>query len=148
MGGGMIGVGVGLIGLALCALLLAATRAPDLDSDTETRLEPIDQRVPRVADARRPLLPTDLRPEFRPLIVPDCAANEPVTHQEMGPKRGAGLSRARIDLVNRFTAEAHGPPPRAAMRFWIGGEWVEMASSEPGEPPRPAGTTAPRADTA
>jgi hypothetical protein len=36
-----------------------------------------------------------------------------------------------MDLVNRYLAEAHGPPPRSPLRFWIGGEWVEVASPEP-----------------
>jgi hypothetical protein len=35
-----------------------------------------------------------------------------------------------MDLVNRYLAEAHGPPPRSPLRFWIGGEWVEVASPE------------------
>jgi hypothetical protein len=51
--------------------------------------------------------------------------------ERLGAGRVAGLSRARIDLVNDYLAEAHGPAPRAPLRLWAGGEWVEMASPEP-----------------
>jgi hypothetical protein len=54
-----------------------------------------------------------------------------VATYRVGGNRDTGLNRARIDLVNRYLAEAHGPPPRAPLRFWIGGEWVEIASPEP-----------------
>ena len=42
-----------------------------------------------------------------------------------------------MDLVNRYLVEAHGPPPRSPLRFWIGGEWVEIDSPQP-EPLRQA----------
>jgi hypothetical protein len=63
--------------------------------------------------------------------------------REMGSKEGGGLSRVRMDLVNRYLADAHGPPPRAPLRFWIGGEWVEVASSEAERRPEVGPTLAP-----
>ena len=42
-----------------------------------------------------------------------------------------GLRSASLDLVSRYVAEAHGPPPRSPLRFWVGGEWVERPSPEP-----------------
>jgi hypothetical protein len=41
-----------------------------------------------------------------------------------------------MDLVNRYLADAHGPPPRAPLRFWIGGEWVDVTSPEPERRPQ------------
>jgi hypothetical protein len=43
----------------------------------------------------------------------------------------AGLSGSHLDVVGRYLAEAQGPPPRAPLRFWIDGQWVEMSPPEP-----------------
>jgi hypothetical protein len=42
-----------------------------------------------------------------------------------------GLSVLRLDLVGRYVAAAAGPPPRVPLRFWTGGEWVEVSPAEP-----------------
>jgi hypothetical protein len=42
-----------------------------------------------------------------------------------------GLSVVHLDLVGRYVAAAAGPPPRVPLRFWSGGEWVEVSSPEP-----------------
>jgi hypothetical protein len=42
-----------------------------------------------------------------------------------------GLGVVHLDLVGRYVAAAAGLPPRTPLRFWIGGEWVEIASPEP-----------------
>ena len=60
-----------------------------------------------------------------------------VPGQNLGTKKGAGLSRARLDLVSRYVAAGQGPAPRSPLRFWINGQWVEVSSSEP-QPPADA----------
>jgi hypothetical protein len=62
-----------------------------------------------------------------------------VATRRVGSNGGTGLAGARIDLVNRYLAAAHGPPPRAPLRSWIGGEWVEMGSPEPEALPQAGG---------
>jgi hypothetical protein len=42
----------------------------------------------------------------------------------------AGLSGSHLDVVGRYLADAQGPPPRAPLRFWIDGQWVEMSPPE------------------
>jgi hypothetical protein len=42
-----------------------------------------------------------------------------------------GLSAVHLDLVGRYVAAAAGPAPRVPLRFWNGGEWVEVSPPEP-----------------
>lgn len=42
-----------------------------------------------------------------------------------------GVGSEYLDLVNSYLVDAHGPLPRVPLRFWVGGEWVEMPSTEP-----------------
>ena len=51
-------------------------------------------------------------------------------HRSRSPRSG-GLTGIRVELITRYVAEAKGPPPREPLRFWIDGEWVEVASSDP-----------------
>jgi hypothetical protein len=78
-----------------------------------------------------------------------------VGEQTFGSERSDGLSGARMDLVSSYVAQATGPPPRSALRFWINGEWVEMPAPEPEPPvevlappavPEPVAVETPRAD--
>jgi hypothetical protein len=57
--------------------------------------------------------------------------NWSVPDQHLRSEKGVGLSRARLELVHRYVAEAQGPPPRLPLRFWIDGGWVEVASPKP-----------------
>jgi hypothetical protein len=60
-----------------------------------------------------------------------------------------GLGNARLELVGRYVEAASGLPPRTPLRFWIGGEWVELSEPEP-QPPEaarpPAAATAEAVD--
>jgi hypothetical protein len=51
--------------------------------------------------------------------------------QRFGSDQVGGLSGAHMDLVSSYVEQAKGPPPRSALRFWVDGRWVEMASPEP-----------------
>jgi hypothetical protein len=62
-------------------------------------------------------------------------------HEE---KEIEGLSFVHLDLVGRYVAAAAGPPPRTPLRFWIRGEWVEVAGPEP--EPATASTPVERAE--
>lgn len=43
----------------------------------------------------------------------------------------AGLDESRLGLVRHYVTAAEGPPPRAPLRWWIGGEWIELPAAEP-----------------
>jgi hypothetical protein len=51
--------------------------------------------------------------------------------QRFGSDQVEGLSSNRMQLVSSYVEQAKGPPPRSALRFWIDGQWVEVASPEP-----------------
>jgi hypothetical protein len=42
-----------------------------------------------------------------------------------------GLDESRLGLVRHYVTEAERPPPRAPLRWWTGGEWIELPAAEP-----------------